>query len=200
MKEAVLYTGTFDPYHLGHLWQLERTYRAHPFDKAVVAIIKTNPKKPLASSWQNRIKLANLMLTSHRLPFVVEVHTIDYIQPENLKQFAARYLNGYHIVRTVASDVIVEFAKDKKFGLNDALLLFHYTVVVRPTVNQRELEAAIAELPLHIAKKFSYEIVHVQVEEDISATNIRQNPKVAFEKGYIIESQLDFIKQKQLYY
>jgi len=60
MKEAVLYTGTFDPFHLGHLWQLERTYRAYPFTKAVIAIVKRNPKKPHATSWPDRIKLAEL--------------------------------------------------------------------------------------------------------------------------------------------
>ena len=199
MKEAVLYTGTFDPFHLGHLWQLERTYRAHPFERVAIAMISNNPKKPHATSWDDRKALAELMLRSKELPFVVEIFPIDYVQPDNLKQFVAEHLAGYHVIRTVASDVIVEFAEDKDYGFNDALLLFHYAVVVRPLVGKKELEQAIEKLPERVRQKLSYEIVHVQTEEDISATNIRKNPSEAFNNGYITKEQLGFILRKRLY-
>jgi len=199
MKEAVLYTGTFDPFHLGHLWQLERTYRAHPFQKAVIAMISANPKKPRATSWNHRKKLAELMLAHKALPFKVEIRPIDYVQPDKLQKFVAEYLGGYHVVRTVASDVIVEFAKDAQFGFNDALSLFHYVVVVRPLVGQKELEKAVAALPPDVRRAFSYQIVHVQTEGDISATNIRQDPAAACQKGYITQDQLDFIEHEHLY-
>jgi cytidyltransferase-like protein len=113
MKRAILYTGTFDPYHLGHLWQVERVYKAYPFDKVVVAIIRQNPKKPNASPWQDRLELARLALTSKPFPFEIEVRTIDYIEPEKLRDFVEEYLNDYEVSRTVASDSIREFAQDK---------------------------------------------------------------------------------------
>jgi cytidyltransferase-like protein len=199
MKEAVLYTGTFDPFHLGHLWQLERTYRAHPFSKAVIALISANPKKPHASSWPHRKKLAELMLASKELPFGVEIHPIDYVQPDRLTEFVSKYLDGYHVTRTVASDVIVEFAADATFNFNEALQLFHYAVVVRPLADQGVLEKAIATLPPRAAGKFSYEIVHVQAEDDISATAIRQDPAQAYSKGYITRDQLTYIRHHNLY-
>ena len=199
MKQAVLYTGTFDPFHLGHAWQLERTFKAHPFEKAVIAMIANNPKKPNATAWANRNKLAELMLKSRELPFPVEIYPIDYVEPEKLRQFVAEHLNGYQVTRTVASDVVVEFAEDQQFGFNDALLMFNYAIVVRPLVGETEVKAAIAKLPSEVASKFSYEIVHVQTEDDIAATDIRKNPATAQEKGYITQEQLDLIRQEHLY-
>ena len=199
MKEAVFYTGTFDPFHLGHAWQLERTYRAHPFDKAIIAVITANPKKPHATSWQNRVKLIELMLATRNLPFTVEIQPIDYVRPDTLKKFAATHLNGFRITRTVASDVIVEFAEDQAFGLDKALLLFNYAVVVRPLVGKEEVDQAVASLPPHIAKDFSYEIVHVQTEDDISGTEIRKDPLAAQKKGYITSEQLAFIQKEGLF-
>ncbi|HEX6258261.1 MAG TPA: adenylyltransferase/cytidyltransferase family protein [Candidatus Saccharimonadales bacterium] len=199
MKEAVLYTGTFDPFHLGHLWQIERTYSAHPFEKVVIAMISENPKKPNATGWDKRKKLAELMLASKILPFEVEIYPIDYVQPEKLKDFTAQHLSGYRVMRTIASDVIVEFAKDTDFNFNNALLLFHYAVVVRPLVGEVEMARAIAALPQDIRSKLSYEIVHVQTENDISGTNIRKNPIKAYVDGYITHSQLKFIEKNSLY-
>jgi cytidyltransferase-like protein len=179
MKNAVLYTGTFDPFHLGHLWQLERTYRAHPFEKAVIAMISR--------------------LASKKLPFTVDICPIEYVQPDKLRAFVNTHLSNDRVIRTVGSDVIVEFAKDAQFNFNDALLLFHYAVVVRPLVGEKEVQQAIAALPPDIARRFSYQIVHVHTEEDFSATTIRQDPIAAFKKGYITKAQLALIQQEHLY-
>lgn len=199
MKDAVLYTGTFDPFHLGHFWQLQRTYRAHPFEKAVVAVIRENPKKPNATAWQKRIELVKLRINASDLPFEVEVHPIDYVTPETLTAFVDKYLSDYKVTRTIASDVMVEFAKDEEFNFNDALLLFHYAIVVRPLVGKEAVEKAIAQLPPKVAKGFSYEIVYVQTEDDISATNIRKNIEAAASKGFITPEQLTYIHREKLY-
>jgi hypothetical protein len=90
------------------------------------------------------------MLASHKSPFVVEVHQIDYVQPKNLKQFVDKYLAVCQITRSVASDAIVEFAQDAEFGFNDALLLFNYAVVVRPLVGEAVVKEVIAKLPSSI--------------------------------------------------
>lgn len=197
MEDVVLYTGTFDPFHLGHLWQLERTYRSHPFKKAVIAVIKSNPKKPHATSLQNRIQLVELGLRMRNLPFMVEVHPIDYVTPNALKQFTDKYLSDYRVTRTIASDVMVEFADDNEFNFKETLLLYHYAIVVRPLADKQSVDRAIARLPADVSDKFSYEIVHVQTEDDISGTDIRKDPAAAYEKGYISAEQLDFIRQDQ---
>jgi cytidyltransferase-like protein len=199
MENAVLYTGTFDPFHLGHLWQLERNYRAHPFKKAVIAVIESNPKKPHATSWQNRIQLVKLRLQGHNLPFAVEVHPIDYVTPTALKRFTRKYLASYRVIRTIASDVMVEFAEDNEFNFKEALLLYHYAIVVRPLVDKHAVERAIAHLPINIANKFSYEIIHVQTEDDISGTSIRKDAADAYKRGYISAEQLALIEQEKLY-
>jgi len=139
------------------------------------------------------------MLASHDLPFTVEIHPIDYVEPDKLTSFVAAHLDGYKVTRTVASDVIVEFTEDQSFGFNEALLLFDYAVVVRPLAGEAEVRRAIANLPSNIAKGFSYKIVHVQTEGDISATEIRKDPRAAQKKGYITKDQLDFIQKNSLY-
>lgn len=199
MKDAILYTGTFDPFHLGHFWQLERVYRVHPFKKAIVAVSTYNPKKPFATSWQKRIEIAKLKLSEAELPYEVQVLPIDYVTPETLIAFVNEHLAGYRVIRTVASDKIVEFANDSDFGFNKALLLFHYAVVVRPLVSESEVTESIKRLPPDIRERFSYEIVHVQQEDDISATEIRKDVITAAGKGYITPSQLKYIQSNGLY-
>ncbi len=109
------------------------------------------------------------------------------------------YLQGYHVVRTVASDVIVEFALDEQYGFKEALLLYHYVIIVRPLVGRKELEDAIARLPKEIGDHFSYQIAYIQTEDDISATNIRKDVRTALCKGYITQEQSEFIQRKHLY-
>lgn len=197
MPRAILYTGTFDPYHLGHVWQLERVYRAHPFDKVVVAIVRQNPKKPHATSWQQRIALAKLALSSKSFPFAIDIQIIDYVEPEKLQKFVHEHLPGYDVSRTVASDVIHEFVEDER--LRPALTMFHYLVVVRPLVGRIELERRLAQLPAEVAEHFSYEIVHEQTEADIAASDLRKDIKKAYAGGFITKAQYDYMVREDLY-
>lgn len=199
MKKAVLYTGTFDPFHLGHYWQLEQTYRAYPFEKAVIALIRCNPKKPNATKWEQRKKLIELMIGQKQPPFEVEIRSIDYVQPAAIAEFINSHIEGYDVVRTVGSDSVVEFIKDKTFGFLSALKLLNYAVVVRPLVGQDELNQALMTLPLEVAKDFNFKIVHIQTEDDISGTNIRRDPESAFKRGYITKGQKEYILEYSLF-
>lgn len=40
MYDSALFTGTFDPFHIAHSWQLERAYVATPFKWASVKVIQ----------------------------------------------------------------------------------------------------------------------------------------------------------------
>lgn len=199
MKKGVLYTGTFDPFHIGHLGQLVWTYMAEPFDKAVIAMISANPKKPNASAWEDRKKLAQLMLASRQLPFKVEIQPIGYIEPEKIKQFVAKHLAGYEVTRTLASDSILEFIEDKRFSFGETLLMFKYAILIRALVSQERVEQAIASLPPQVLKKFRYSIIYTEQGADLSATNIRKDPVAAYKKGQLMQNQLEYIKRRHLY-
>lgn len=197
MQEAVLYTGTFDPFHVGHLKQLEFTYAAHPFQKAIVAIIRKNPKKPHATPWQERVALAEIMLAHHNLPFEVEVQPIDAITPDALRKFVDKHFAGYNIFRTTGSDSISEFAEDP--NLLPVLAMFHYAVIVRPLFGLKEIQKLASELPQDVRKKFTYEIAHDWGDVLIAGRNLRKNSQLALEQGHITSQQLEYIRQKRLY-
>ena len=81
MSRVAVYTGTFDPIHLGHVDIIERGSRV--FDKVIVAV-GINPDKAPLFTLEERVKLVKEVVKTHKnvevLPFTgLAVHFVREI-------------------------------------------------------------------------------------------------------------------------
>jgi cytidyltransferase-like protein len=195
MNKYALFTGTFDPFHIAHRWQLERAYAVDQFDKAFVAVIKQNPNKPGATPWRHRVKIAELSLGSANLPFKYEVIAIDYIYPSILKTLTSNIPEL--LIRVMGADSIIEIVDTP--DLHGSLKLFEYLIVLRPSVPEDEVKRNIQRLPQAILKDFKFKFVYIQQDFDISARNLRGYIDESFQRGLIASSAYEYIKDNRLY-
>lgn len=197
MKRAVLYTGTFDPFHLGHVWQLEKAHQVLPFERVVVAVNADNPQKPNALPITDRMNLAHLMLRDRQFPFKVVIEALQYNNAEDFKSFVALHLKGFTVVRTVGSDRFHEFVHTQHG--REYLAMFEHIVTMHPTLDLATLQAAIDALPADVHQKIAYKIVGSGSGPGISATEVRKDITRALERGHISAEQFEYCQKHQLY-
>jgi nicotinate (nicotinamide) nucleotide adenylyltransferase len=196
-KRIALFTGTFDPFHIAHYWQLSRAQAASNFDEAVIAVIRNNPKKPQAAAWQHRQQLAKLTMAAQDVSFMWRVETIENIKPATVKDFSARHLGSGKPLRVVGADVISEFLEDAL--LRPSLHEYQYIVVMRPVSILSEVEATVKRIQKLYAD-FNPQIVEIQQEVgEISARDLRSNIPGSSAQGFILPEILAYIQKHQLY-
>jgi len=198
MDEIALFIGTFDPFHLGHVWQIERTYKFRKFNKLVIAVIKQNPRKPGAINYIHRVELAKLYINELNFPFDIEIVTIEKNGSEEIKSFVKDSIKETKLFRTVGSDSIINIIKDKDRHI-DELTMFDYVIGVRDFWDLGELQNFIASLSPEIKANFSYDILPTDFKNHLTATHIRHKPQESFTKGLITKSQLNYIESNNLY-
>ncbi len=195
-KRTALFTGTFDPFHLGHAQQLERVHAVVPFDEVIVAPIMHNPNKPHAVEWRHRTALAGLTLASLDLPFRVRVEPIETIDAPTIALFCRTHMEDDRPLRIVGGDSIIEFIDDSAHW--PTLGAFTYAVVMRPAVRDEEVLAAIERLPDAVAQTFQYSIVGLgERVGDISARNLRGD--IAGSAQYLAQPARDYMAAHGLY-
>jgi cytidyltransferase-like protein len=177
-KRGALFTGTFDPFHEGHVFQLVRAHAAQPFEKVTIAVIQHNTKKPQAAHGKHRVQMARIALEAHELPFECEVKPIDNINPETVRMFTAQQLSSSSKpIRIIGSDSFAEFLDDER--LRPSLKDFHYVITLRPESDQAEIEQAFMRTLANMGDKFSGRLVPIPEQDkaipDISARDLRDD-------------------------
>ena len=198
MEDTALFIGTFDPFHLGHVWQIERTYKHRHFDKLVIAVIKQNDKKSDAAAYEHRDKLVRLHLKDLDFPFDIEITSIDKIGSDEISRLLKGKLKNRKVFRTVGSDSIINIIKDSNRSLAE-LSMFHYVIGVRELWNLDHLNKYIDSLDPEGRASFSYDILPIEPKNNLTATHIRHNLDIATKKGLINIGQLEYISSNNLY-
>ena len=198
MGEVALFIGTFDPFHVGHIWQIERTYKHRKFDKLVIAVIKDNPRKPQAIDYKHRENLVWLNVERLSFAFDIEVLILDKIGSSEIEKFVIENIKEKNKFRTVGSDSIINIIKDEERHIEE-LKKFHYVIGVRDLWNLNQLQGYISNLSPEIKANFSYDILHSGFKNHLTATSIRNNLEDSVVKGLITKEQLSYIIKNKLY-
>lgn len=197
-KQIAFFTGTFDPFHIAHSWQLERAYRVHPFDEAVIAVIQHNPKKPHAAPWHHRVELAKRTLATQDLPYAWRVGPIEGVKPATVRTFAATYTNDKKPLRVVGADVITEFFEDPV--LRPALKAFTYVVVMRPVSVRAEVDAIVERIKREYNPDFAPEIVEIkQAIGEVSSRKLHSDMSAQAAAGVIVPEAVKYMVEHKLY-
>jgi cytidyltransferase-like protein len=201
-EKQALFTGTFDPFHVGHVWQLQRAHAVTPYETVVVAVIRANPKKPQAIAWQHRVALAERTLRSLDLPFAWKVLSIENVSEASLKAFVGQQLAETRMpLRVIGSDSLIEFAQDKT--MRPVLQLFGYTVTLRPETNPVDVDQAITHIKSTGYAAFDPTVVLLGPDyahvADISARNLRTNVAASSRAGLLPVEALAYMRAHKLY-
>ncbi len=198
MKTAA-FIGTFDPLHGAHIGQLLRAHHFMPFSMIYILVDKHPSHKPHASSWQHRLKMAQLSLESFDLPFDYHVMPVENSLASNLTERVDYKITGI--------DSLVENLGDPK------RLIFaqRWPMIVLsvPSVKKSSLMDAIAALPQKVRQTVNYSYVsetavpmmnydfeqQLFISERVHSAHLRSGKNTAL----IPPSVQRYIKEQQLY-
>lgn len=107
MQTVIVYVGSFDPFHLGHLEALEMTRELHPGCPTVIV-----PNNPCHS----KSARAGLLYRSHVLSFLFPLYTdLDWLQSTNISvdtrpvATVLQDLKNHHIIGIIGSDILMRY-------------------------------------------------------------------------------------------
>lgn len=144
-----IFIGTFDPLHGGHIGQLLRAHHAVPLTKVFILINKDTSHKPHASSWQHRLKMAELTLEAFDLPFAYEIAVVkDSLNPE---------ISGPIDYKIIGIDSFISDIDDSSRW--DYITKWSLIVLSIPTIDETSLIKAIKSAPDALRQKLNYTYV-----------------------------------------
>jgi cytidyltransferase-like protein len=198
-KHIALFTGTFDPFHVAHGWQLQRAARASDIDEVVVAVIRHNAKKPQAAAWHHRVMLAERTLAAQHLPFTWRVESIENIEPDTVRAFARLHLgsHSHRPMRIIGADCLAEFLEDQMLRptLND----FQYVVVMRPASRRSDVQTALERIRQEYDPSFDPQIIEIVQNSDISSRSLQTDIAANVKQGLIVPEAADYMQRYGLY-
>jgi len=145
----VVFIGTFDPLHGGHIGQLLRAYTYKPFTVAYILVDKHPAHKPHASDWKHRLAMAELTLSAFKLPFAYAVMAVDDSTASEIQEAIDYKVSGI--------DSLIDNLNDpQRWPLAQRWPMIVLSI---PGVKQSELLATVDSLPPHIHSTIHYEYV-----------------------------------------
>jgi len=149
MAATAIFIGTFDPLHGGHIGQLLRAHHAIPLTKVFILINKDTSHKPNASSWQHRLRMAELTLAAFDLPFQYEVAAIE----DSLNPGVAELID----YKVIGIDSFISDIDDHSRW--DYITKWPLIVLSIPNINEWSLTEAVQSAPDALRKKLHYTYV-----------------------------------------
>lgn len=90
----VVFIGTFDPFHGGHIGQLMRAHAWTKFTEALILVDKNPLHKPNASSWQHRLEIAKLTMAAFDAPFNYKIMPVESSAADEIQDDIAYKITG----------------------------------------------------------------------------------------------------------
>lgn len=210
MHNLIIFGGSFDPPHLGHVSIALKIQKKFHFEKFIILPSKTQVLKGKhLSSLEDRIKM--LRLTFPKDSFTIDLREVRRSTPSymvtTLEDFRKEYGKDYAISLLIGMDSFLELPKWHQW--KKILNLCNLLVVFRPNVNEQhisnELQQEINKRKTHNAKdllNISYGLINFYNAGafDISSTKLReliqQNIQI---KEFFPEKVYKFIQTNNLY-
>lgn len=176
MKKVILFGGSFDPIHNGHLAVAKNALEDLAADELWFVLAALSPFKTDSSSFEDRHKMLDLMIADAENLKVCTVEN-ELEKPsysiDTVKELKKRYPNN-HYYWLIGSDQIDDLAKWKDFEILDQEVEF--VVYPRPNYESQHKYKTISG-----------------TEYEVSSTEIRQGRSFATDKNilkYIMENNL----------
>ena len=158
MMNIAIFGGSFDPFHIGHLDIINKALKELEIDKVVVVPTYLNPfKKKFFLSAKDRLELlSELFENNHKV--IIESYEVEQNIPIPSYQTVLYLQRKYHLSKIyfiIGADNLADLHKWDNFDEFEKIVSF--VVATRDNIS--------------IDSKYKI----LQVEQDISSTNIREN-------------------------
>jgi len=121
MPTVVVYPGTFDPVHYGHLDIVKRAARI--FDKVIVAVALSRSKKPLFTL-SERVELFRTALEDMGLTGKVEVIGFDTLLVDLLKKLnTSLVIRGIRLFTDFEYELQISFTNNRLAGVETLFMM-----------------------------------------------------------------------------
>lgn len=135
-KNLIIFGGTFDPVHIGHLQIAHQVQKKFGFDRFVFLPCKMPVlKNPSVASPKQRIEMLQLALKNQPSPFIIDTSEINRETPsymvETLTAFRERYTEGTAISLLLGVDTFLQLPQ--WYQWKKVLQLANLCVVNRPS-------------------------------------------------------------------
>lgn len=186
-KSCAIFGGTFDPFHNGHLYLIDRLIELGAFEQIIV-VPSGNPwQKETVASAQDRFEMARLSLETRS----VIVSDSELKRPgasyaiDTLTELSAEYPSQSYIW-ILGSDAFANIQTWHRFS--ELVAQVEFLVIARPGEEQSSAPKGVRASYLDLAAL------------DISATQIRAMLRKGEEISKLVPTQvLSYIKKKGLY-
>ena len=214
MKSLLLYGGSFDPPHNGHLQTAVNVQKFFNFDEVIFIPCRTQKLKfPLIASPQERLQMLKILLKNYP-EFSISTYEIDKELPsytsETLKHFRAKYGWLTSITLLVGVDTYISMPKWHEWEIIPTLA--NLLVINRPQYNMifseepddpgaRHTFIDKSTKPLEILESSCGSLVYFNAGEySVSSTSLREKIKnKQYINDLITEEIADFIFLNNLY-
>ncbi len=193
-KKIGIFSGTFDPFHEGHLQACLMAIQKCQLDKVVVLIEKIPLHKTGVSSYDHRMRMIKLALKNHQNIDFLDINsnniTIDTVLPILSKQYEG---SEYWLI--TGSDVIKNIANWNK--VDELLKVMGLCIVNRNNHSQKQDKLLIDDLQ----RKFGiirYRLIP-GISSNASSSLVRSQIYDCSESNLLHPRVLDYIKTQQLY-
>lgn len=168
-KKIGIYSGTFDPPHVGHITFAEETLRACNLSK-VILLPEAQPRnKPNVSRLSVRTRHIERMIANKPFLDIFHSTTSRFTIKETLPEIQSVFKHDT-VTLLVGSDVVKSMHTWPDLGI--LLKHAHIAIGMRHNESDEAIHAIIRPIEKQYRTAFSYTIIHTQ-HADMSSTAIR---------------------------
>ena len=202
IRKVILYGGSFDPIHKGHLQVAQHAAKAIKADHIYFIPAKISPLKvnaPIASDDQ-RVEMLELAIHGYSNCSVslcdMQRDSLSY-SLDTIKYFKLKFANQVIIHWLAGADVLDQL--DKWYRVDELLNICNFSIMYRAGFPKPDLSKYIESFSEDLIKKLEANVIETPLI-DISSTEIRkriqQNTSI---KGMVPDNVLHYIESNSIY-
>ncbi|MCA9343821.1 nicotinate (nicotinamide) nucleotide adenylyltransferase [Candidatus Saccharibacteria bacterium] len=193
-KKLGVFSGTFDPFHEGHLQVCLTAIQKCQLDKVVVLIEKIPLHKTRVSDYGHRMRMIELALKNHQNIDFLDIN-LNNITINTVLPVLSRLYEDSEYWLITGSDVLKNIANWNK--VDELLKVMGLCIVNRNNNSQKQDKLLIDDLQ----KKFGrirYQLLP-EISSNASSSVVRRQIYDCSESNLLLPEVLDYINTQQLY-